>query len=184
MLALAPSQAQRARAQAAPAPAAAPARDGQRDFDFETGLWRTEVRRLARPLSGSREWLDYTGTTRVVPLHGGRANLAELAVAGPAGRIDGISLRLYEPAARQWRIHYANLRDGALTASIAGGFARGRGEFFGDDTWDGRPIRVRFRIHCPRADRCSFEQAFSDDGGKRWETNWLATDTRLSGGAG
>ncbi|MBN7135247.1 hypothetical protein A7A76_10835 [Lysobacter enzymogenes] len=183
LLALAPTRAQRA-ASAAPQPAAQPpsaaASPGQHDFDFETGLWRTRVRRLAKPLSGSAQWLDYTGTTRVVPLHGGRANLAELAIAGPAGRIDGVALRLYEPAARRWRIHYANLRDGALTAPIAGGFARGRGEFFGADTFDGLPIQVRFRIHCPHRDRCLFEQAFSADGGRHWETNWHAVDTRIA----
>lgn len=180
LLALVPSQAQRARAQsAATATQTAPRADGQHDFDFETGLWRTEVRRLARPLSGAQQWLDYTGTTRVVAVQGGRANLAELAIAGPAGRIDGVSLRLYEPDSRRWRIHYANLRDGALTAPLAGGFVRGRGEFFGDDSFDGRPIRVRFRIHCPQPDRCLFEQAFSADGGRQWETNWLATDTRI-----
>jgi len=204
LLALAPTQAKRAASSApqpvatplvAPAPVAtqvaaqhtsaaqpapAAASTGQADFDFETGLWRTQVRRLAKPLSGSTQWLEYTGTTRVVPLHGGRANLAELAVAGPAGRIDGVALRLYEPAARRWRIHYANLRDGALTAPIAGGFAHGRGEFFGADTLGGRPIQVRFRIHCPDPDRCLFEQAFSADGGRQWETNWRAVDTRIA----
>lgn len=193
LLALAPTRAQRAASAASPPCAAEPARPqacapqpaataapGPRDFDFETGLWRTQVRRLAKPLSGSSQWLEYTGTTRVVALHGGRANLAELAVAGPAGRIDGVALRLYEPATRRWRIHYANLRDGALTAPIAGGFARGRGEFFGADTFDGRPIRVRLRIHCPHPDRCLFEQAFSADGGRRWEINWRAVDTRIT----
>ncbi|SDX19899.1 hypothetical protein [Lysobacter enzymogenes] len=191
LLALAPTQAQRAASAApqataqqtsAPQPSAA-ASPGQHDFDFETGLWRTQVRRLAKPLSGSSQWLDYTGTTHVVPLHGGRANLAELAVAGPAGRIDGVALRLYEPATRRWRIHYASLRDGALTAPLAGGFARGRGEFFGADTFDGRPIQVRFRIHCPHADRCLFDQAFSADGGRHWETNWQAVDTRIADAA-
>jgi hypothetical protein len=29
------------------------------------------------------------------------------------------------------------------------------------------------------ADTCHFEQAFSDDGGKTWEINWVATDTRI-----
>jgi hypothetical protein len=28
------------------------------------------------------------------------------------------------------------------------------------------------------AKSCRFEQAFSEDGGKSWEVNWIATDTR------
>lgn len=172
-------------ARPAPADARNAARTGAAaDFDFETGLWRTHVRRLAEPLGAAQQWLEYTGTTRVVAVHGGRANLAELAVAGPAGRIDGVALRLYRPQSQRWSIHYASLRDGGLTAPLEGGFVDGRGEFFGDDSYAGRPIRVRFRIHCPQADRCLFEQAFSADGGRSWQTNWLAEDTRIASAAG
>lgn len=168
-----------AHASASPAPAG----DGPGGFDFEFGRWDTRVKRLRNPLSGSNDWVEYRGTTVVRPLLGGRANLAELNIAGPAGKIEGVSLRLYDPRARRWSMHYANLADGALTAPIVGRFERGRGEFHGEDRLRGRPIRVRFLIHCERVDRCSFEQAFSGDAGKTWEVNWIATDTRLVDGA-
>jgi hypothetical protein len=179
LLAIAPTAAQRQRAQASEP--AQPPRDGQHGFDFEFGLWNSHIKRLKRPLSGSQEWVEYRGTTLVNRIHEGRANTAELAVAGPAGRIDGVALRLYDPQSDRWSIHYANLRDGALTAPVIGRFQRGRGEFYGDEVLDGRPIRVRFVIHCPSRDRCLFEQAYSADAGKTWEMNWISTDTRAGG---
>ena len=90
--------AQSATDQGRPVPiAAAERRDGQRDFDFEFGRWKTHLRRLVKPLTGSTVWLEYTGTTVVRKVWDGRANLVELNVEGPAGRIEGLSLRLYNP---------------------------------------------------------------------------------------
>lgn len=174
-------------AEAAPTPAkndaSTTAPDGQHDFDWEIGAWKTRVSRLQSPLSGSEAWVELEGTTVVRKLFDGRANLAELDIAGPSGRIQGISLRLYEPQARQWNINYASLRSGTLTAPIAGAFKNGRGEFFGRDSLDGRPILVRFVIECATRDVCRFEQAFSADDGKSWELNWIATDTRIADSA-
>ncbi|WP_031374318.1 hypothetical protein [Lysobacter antibioticus] len=174
-------------AQAAPTPAknaaSATAPDGQHDFDWEIGAWTTRVSRLQSPLSGSQTWVELEGTTVVRKLFDGRANLAELDIAGPSGRIQGISLRLYEPQTRQWNINYASLRSGTLTAPIAGAFKNGRGEFFGRDSLDGRPILVRFVIECATRDVCRFEQAFSADDGKSWELNWIATDSRIADSA-
>lgn len=174
-------------AQAAPTPAknaaSATAPDGQHDFDWEIGAWTTRVSRLQSPLSGSEAWVELEGTTVVRKLFDGRANLAELDIAGPSGRIQGISLRLYEPQTRQWNINYASLRSGTLTAPIAGAFKNGRGEFFGRDSLDGRPILVRFVIECATRDVCRFEQAFSADDGKSWELNWIATDSRIADSA-
>ena len=152
---------------------------GQSDFDFEIGRWRTKVKRLAKPLSGSTEWVDYEGTSIVHEFLDGRANLVELSIAGPAGRIEGVSLRLYHPETGQWSIHYASARDGELTAPLHGRFENGRGEFYGNDELGGRPIRVRFVITQPSRDTARFEQAFSPDGGASWEVNWIAVDTRL-----
>ena len=65
------SQAMRVAAQRNPdAPGTGPRqvttrRDGQHDFDFEIGTWKTHFTRLAHPLSGSTEWLAYDGTTTV-----------------------------------------------------------------------------------------------------------------------
>ncbi len=153
--------------------------DGQKDFDWEIGTWKTELRRLAKPLSGSREWVDYAGTSVVRKVLDGRANLVELRVEGPSGKIEGVSLRLYNPHARQWSLNYAGVRSGALTPPVHGGFRNGRGEFYGLEDLDGKAILVRFVIAPITADSVRFEQAYSEDGGRNWETNWIAIDTRI-----
>jgi hypothetical protein len=161
-------------------PSAAPG-DGQHDFDWEIGTWKTELRRLAKPLSGSSEWVQYSGTTVVREVLDGRANLVELRVKGPAGQIEGVSLRLYNPQAKQWSLNFASVRNGVMTQPVYGGFRDGRGEFFGQDSLDGRAIFVRFVISKVTNESWRFEQAYSEDGGRTWETNWIATDSRVKG---
>jgi hypothetical protein len=155
--------------------------DGQHDFDWETGTWKTELRRLAKPLSGSSEWVQYSGTTVVRKVLDGRANLVELRVKGPAGQIEGTSLRLYNPQTKQWSLNFASARNGVMTQPVYGGFRDGHGEFFGQDSLDGRAIFVRFVISKVTDESWRFEQAYSEDGGRTWETNWIATDTRIKG---
>jgi len=153
---------------------------GEHDFDFAIGNWKTQLKRLKGPLSGSTTWLEYEGTTICRKVWDGRANLVELDVAGPAGRIEGLSLRLYNPDAKQWSLNFANVRGGTLASPAIGEFRNGRGEFYNQDTFDGRSILVRFVISDITRDRVRYEQSFSADGGKTWEVNWVATDTRMA----
>jgi hypothetical protein len=154
-------------------------RDGQRDFDWEIGTWKTHLKRLQRPLTGSTTWAEYEGTTVVTKVWDGRANLVELDVKGPAGAIEALSLRLYNPESKQWSLNFANSRGGMMTLPAIGEFRNGRGEFYNQDTLNGRSIFVKFIIQCESADVCKFEQSFSADGGQSWEVNWIATDTRV-----
>jgi hypothetical protein len=154
-------------------------RDGQHDFDFEIGTWKTHLRRLLHPLTGSKTWVEYEGTTVVRKVWNGRANLVELQAEGPAGHFEGLNLRLYNPQAHQWSLNFANSSGGTLSQPTIGGFKNGRGEFFDQETLNGRAIFVRFVISDITPNSCRFEQAFSDDGGKTWEINWIATDTRV-----
>ncbi len=166
---------------AGPPPAAKPAvPDGSHDFDFGLGTWKTHLRRLQHPLSGSSTWVEYDGTSIVRGVLQNRANIVELAVAGAAGRIEGAALRLYEPATHRWTLNFFNIADGQLTPPMIGGFHDGRGLFYGDDTLGTRPIKVRFEISPMTAGSYRFEQAFSADSGKTWEVNWIAVDTRGS----
>jgi hypothetical protein len=166
---------------AADAPPAAERRDGQRDFDFEIGTWHTRLKRLVRPLTGSSTWVELEGTTVVRKVWDGRANLAELTVDSPDGPIYVLSLRLYNPQSRQWSLNSANSRTGTLSAPTVGEFKTGRGEVYDQEIFEGRMILVRNVWSDITPDSCRFEQSFSDDGGKTWEVNWIAVDTRVKG---
>jgi len=153
-------------------------RDASHDFDFEFGSWKTHLSRLVKPLTGSTTWVEYDGTSVVRPVWNGAANLGELELNGPAGHIEGLSLRLYNPTTRQWGISFANGAGGTLGPAMIGGFKGGRGEFYDQETLDGRAIFVRFIFSDITPRTFKLEQAFSDDGGKTWEANWIATFTR------
>jgi hypothetical protein len=154
-------------------------RDGQHDFDFEIGTWKTHLSRRLHLLTGSDTWTEMEGTSLVRKVWNGRGNLVELVADGPGGHFEGLSLRLYNPQSRQWSLNFANASAGTLVPPTIGQFKDGRGEFYSQDTLDGRAILVRFVITRPTPDSCRFEQAFSDDGGKTWEVNWIAVDTRV-----
>jgi hypothetical protein len=166
---------------ARPASTTAPpasARDGQHDFDWEFGKWNTNLWRLKQPLSGSNEWVEYDGTTIVRKIWDGRANLVELEVDGPT-HIEALNLRLYNPETRKWSLNFASSKGGTLGPPTIGEFKNGRGEFYDQEDFNGRPVLVRFIISDIKPESCKFEQSFSTDGGKTWEVNWIAIDTRV-----
>ena len=165
-----------AQSQAA-APPASP-RDGSHDFDFELGTWHTHLKRLTAPLTGSSAWVEYDGTSKVTPIWDGRANMVELDVTGAAGHITALNLRLYNPSSHQWSLNFASVRGGTIGTPTIGEFKNGVGEFYDTEDFNGRSVLVRFIITPLSADEIKFEQSFSTDGGKTWELNWLATDTR------
>jgi hypothetical protein len=162
-----------------PAAAVTAIHDGSHDFDFEIGTWKTHVSRLLHPLTGSQTWANYEGTTVVREVWNGKANLAELEVDGAQGHLELLSLRLYNPASHQWSLNVTSSRAGALSIPTMGEFEQRRGEFYDQETVDERAILVRFVITVITANTCHFEQSFSKDGGKAWEVNWIADDTRI-----
>ena len=159
-------------------------RDGQHDFDFEIGTWKTRLRRLLHPFTGSTTWVEYEGTSTVRKIWNGRANLLELEVDGPGGHIEALSLRLYNPESHQWSLNFSNSAGGTMTTPTVGEFKNGRGEFIDQEILGPRMILVRFIISDITPTSCHFEQSFSDDGGKSWEVNWIADDMRLPGASG
>jgi hypothetical protein len=162
-------------------PTPAVAHDGTpHDFDFELGTWSTHLRRLVHPLTGSTTWVEYDGSSVVRPVWNGQANFVELDVSGPAGRIVGLSLRMFDPETRTWSLNFASAAGGGMGVPAIGGFKGGRGEFFDHEEYGGRTILVRSVISDVTPTSYRFEQSFSPDEGRTWETNWVAVDTRVA----
>ena len=149
---------------------------GAADFDFLMGDWAVRHRRLKRRLTGDTEWAEFGGTMRARPILGGLGNFDENVIDLPAGRYQACTMRLFRPGPGEWSIFWVDGRDPALDAPMRGRFADGTGLFQGDDSFEGRPIRIRFlwsRIAEP-----SPRWAFSADAGATWETNWIMDFTR------
>lgn len=160
------------------APRDAAVRDGRRDFDFLHGSWRVHNRRLLRPLTGSSEWIEFDGSSVGRPVLDGDGMLEEWEADAPGGRVSAVSLHLYDVAARQWRLHWATREAGRMGVPTVGAFDGGRGEFFDHEDYEGRAILLRLTWEPRDVAACRFEQAFSDDGGRTWETNWVMDFTR------
>jgi hypothetical protein len=152
--------------------------DGAHDFDFNFGVWKTHIHRLQKPLTGSRTWTDYDGTSQVSQVWGGRASLFELEASGPAGHIEGVGLRLFNPQSHQWSLNWANGTDAVMTTPMVGRFVHGEGQFYDHEEFQGRIIMARNGFFAITPNSSRFEQAFSDDAGKTWETNWIMTFNR------
>lgn len=158
--------------------------DGQHDFDFYIGKWKLHNRRLVHPLTGSNQWVEFDGTSVARKMWDGRANVDEFEADTPSGHIEGMTVRLYNADTHEWSIYWANGKAGAFSMPpTVGRFRNGRGEFYDHEEIGGKPVFVRFlwEVQSPR--QCHWEQAFSIDEGKTWETNWTIDSTRMEGPA-
>jgi hypothetical protein len=155
-------------------------RDGQHDFDPLIGQWKFHVKRIPRPLTGSNTWVELEGTGACYKIWDGRAQMDTIEIDGPSGHIEGLTLRTYDPQSHQWRLYWANSKNGKLDPPQVGEFKNGRGEFFAQDTIDGKTILIRYAWTNMATKSPHFEQSFSDDGGKTWEVNWITDQTRVT----
>lgn len=160
----------------------ADALDGRRDFDFLAGTWLVANRTL-RPGGGeSAEWVEFEARAESRPILGGLGNVDEYYARDyrGTGEFHGLALRLFDPAARLWRIWWASSRGGGrLDPPVAGRFADGEGHFEGDDELDGRPIKVQFTWSRITGTSARWEQSFSFDEGRTFEPNWVMEFSRI-----
>jgi hypothetical protein len=149
----------------------------EHDFDFLVGEWRVAHRRLKERLANSTKWLEFSGQTSLRKTLGGFGNVDENQLDMPGGAYHALTVRTFDPETRQWSIWWFDQRyPRTLEPPVIGAFENGVGVFFCDDTFKGRPIRVRFIWTVRESPR--WEQAFSEDGGATWETNWEMDFTR------
>jgi hypothetical protein len=174
-----------AQAQIAPPPPPAPAvvtHDGAHDFDFLIGDWKAHLWRLPDRLVGSTKWIEYEGFSNHRKIYGSNANMEEFEVRSAKANltIRAQTLRLYDPKARQWSIYGLDVDKGqvGLPATIGEGRGPGFLELYDMEPWDGRMILVRYQWKSLAPTHAHMEQAFSADGGKTWEVNWICDLTR------
>jgi len=153
--------------------------DGQHDFDFNFGVWKTHIRRLREPLTGSTDYVEMDGTVTVRKVWNGRAQLEEIEVDAPSGHWEGMTLFLYDPKAHQWSQTFINSAAGTFSGGLIGEFRDGRGELYAQDTLRGRAVLVRGVWSNIQPNSHHFEEAYSADGGKTWEAHFIADLTRL-----
>ena len=150
------------------------------DFDFFMGLWRCRHRYLARRLADSRHWLEFDGSCSARKILGGYGNVDESDISLPGQPYKGMTVRTYDPTSGLWSIYWSDSRTpGRLTPPVVGRFEKGLGTFYGDDACDGHPVRVRFIWSHIKSHSARWEQAFSVDGGRHWESNWIMDFTRM-----
>lgn len=154
----------------------------QHEFDFDLGAWKTHSKRLLHPLTGSHDWVEMDGTTAVRKVWGGKANIAEYDANGSGGHVTLLALRWFNPTMHEWNIDFATPQIGSLGAIPGvGKFKDGRADFYDYEPIGGRSVLVRFSIWKITGDTAQSEQAFSLDGGKTWEVNWINHYTRMKG---
>ncbi|MFF7199918.1 hypothetical protein [Streptomyces sp. NPDC008141] len=142
------------------------------DFDFLVGEWVVANRRRTDFLDATSPWEEFTAMSRASRHFDGGANFDEIVF--PSLGFRGLTLRLYDPDRDVWSLYWANDRSGALFPPVVGRFGGdGRGEFHGDDTHEGKDVRVRFVWSGISDTTARWEQAFSVDEERTWVTNWV-----------
>jgi hypothetical protein len=153
--------------------------DHAHDFDFLIGKWNVHHHRLKERLAGSHEWVDFEGTSVLQMTMNGQGTFDDNYIGIPSGPYRAVGLRGYDPKTQTWAIWWLDARDPhTMEPPVFGNFQNGVGTFEGDDTFNGKPIKVRFTWSHITRDTAQWEQAFSPDGGKTWETNWVMHLTR------
>jgi hypothetical protein len=149
---------------------------GMPDFDFAIGTWNVVNRTLTSAFTSSTDWVSYPSTVTCWSIFDGNGTLDE--VIFPTKGTRGMTLRLFDRELKEWSIYWADSRTGQLGPPVTGTFTDGRGDFYGDDILDGKPIRVHFGWSDITPTSARWEQAFSPDGGRTWEPNWVMEFTR------
>lgn len=162
---------------------AAMANDPAHDFDFAGGSWHTHITRVLDPLDEKSGRIELDGMVVTRSVWEGKGRLEEVEVDGPKGHWQGMGLYLFDPKTGQWNESFVNSKAGVIATTFTGSFQDGRGELYATDTLDGKAVLVRALWLDIRPDSHTYEEDFSDDGGKSWKLSFIARKTRLKNSA-
>jgi hypothetical protein len=155
-----------------------PERNGQHDFDFNIGTWKTRIMYLEHPLTGSTSWQELDGTVVVQKIWDGRGQIEKFSRDDSPTQFETLLLRVYDPRSHEWSFIFANSAGSVLCAHMTGEFKDGQGEFIDREPFNGKIILARTRWTEITANSLRYEIAFSDDEGKTWEPNFIAARIR------
>lgn len=151
---------------------------GAGDFDFLHGAWRVHHRQRRERLAGCDEWIEFSGTMEADPILSGLGNFDRNVIDLPSGRYEASTLRLFHSDTGLWSLHWIDGRYSKFDPPLYGAFKDGVGTFFGEDSFRGRSIQLRFLWERPTPTIARWKQAFSANGGATWETNWIMEFSR------
>jgi hypothetical protein len=152
-----------------------------REFDFFLGNWKVRHRRLKKRLANSNDWEEFDGTSSCQSLLGGIVNLNESVMHRPTGTSRGMGIRAFDAKTGAWADWYLSGQDPTNIGDPGmGRFAHGAATFLSEEIYQGTPVTVRGLWSQITPTSFQWDQAFSTDGGKTWETNWIMRHTRVA----
>ena len=159
---------------AAPTACAAPE---ARQFDFWLGKW--EIQQKIRQRDGT--WLSLPARTSVASVLDGCALLerwegdVKFYWEGMEAveRMEGLSVRSYDPEAGQWCIHWMDSRHPRFGPPFCGRFAEGRGDFHQKRTTPAGVREMRIRFSERGGDTVLWELATGGEAESSWAPLWI-----------
>jgi hypothetical protein len=154
-----------------------------KDFDFLVGKWKMYNRRLNKRFENNNDWTEFVSwdeNSKILSGTGDMDTYRTTQMPGMNGKkFEGVTLRLFDPKKRLWRLYWVASNVGVLDPPVVGSFENGIGHFFTKDTFNGKNIIMMFRWDARNKNKPIWSQAFSADNGKTWEWNWFNVSEKL-----
>ena len=156
--------------------------DGRHDFDPLAGTWKAHTKYRVHPFAGSDTWIESDGTEIFRQIWDGA--MLELSEGPSTNGPVGLMLYTYNPQSHQWYVYFASRKDGKVGLPNVGEFRNGRGEFFVQDTLNGKSLLNRYVWSQIASSSPHFEESWSSDGGRTWEPVRIVDLARVSDDTG
>lgn len=147
---------------------------GMGDFDFLTGHWHIQHKKLK---AGSKDvWKHFDSSATVRNVLDGMGSIEELRNADDSYM--GMGVRVWRPELGKWADHWTSAENGIVSAPQYGAFIDGDGVFISEEEVNGIKWQYRGVWDQITSDKCRWHQSASKDSGNSWEWNWWMEWTR------